>query len=228
MLERRVAVVRAVEVVEPVADAPSVHPRVRDVRPVKRSARQRLRAFVDRHGVVQGRGPKAVAQRRIGGVAGRSWIDQDRHASNRQGERQRVGMRMAGVQVPVGTAVDDRLEAGRARYVVSRRRQACRNRGGGGSRWCRRRVRAEQPQRFLRRRFDLEIGAVHQRRGNRQAVAEVVRVTAGKRRQYTAVVVADMRDPSALIREESRGGSQADDRFLERGCRFVAGVARDD
>ena len=55
MLGRRVSVVAAVEVVEAVIGAPRVDTRIRDLRPVKRSARQRLRPLVERQRVVQGR-----------------------------------------------------------------------------------------------------------------------------------------------------------------------------
>ena len=110
--------------------------------------------------VVQRGRAQPIAQRRIGRVAAGARIDEQRHAADREGERQRVGVRVTAVLIAVRSAVDDEMIAGRrARDVVARVRQRRRRDGCGAADGRRVRPAAnvamrEQPQRFFRRAAD--------------------------------------------------------------------------
>ena len=108
MSGRPVAIVRTFKVIEMLVRAPAVDPRIGDMRPVKRPVGNRLRPAVQRERVVEGRRPEPVAYRAARRVAARAGIDEERHPSHAERQRQRIGVRMAGVLVPA--------EAGRRRH----------------------------------------------------------------------------------------------------------------
>ena len=115
MFDGAITVVRAVEVVPAIVHLPAMHVCIGDVRPMKRAARDRLRPIVEGQGVVQRRRPHPVAHRRIGGVATGSGIDEQWDAVHAERQRQRVGVGVTAVLIPVRSAVDHQvIAAGRA------------------------------------------------------------------------------------------------------------------
>ena len=231
MLEGRIAVVRAVEEIERVVRAPGVDARVRDMGPMKRAARNRLRPLVDGHRVVQRRRSHAVAHRRIDRVARGARIDQQRQAAHRHRQRQCVGVRVPAVPISMRPAVDDDVLGSRPYHVVAGLRQRARARRlkAGGWRLVTDVTQAvRHPDRFLRRRTDLQIVPAGQRRGDRQAVTHVVRRAAGDREQRAAVVVTNVGQAAAIVGKQPRRSGQPRHGVFEPIGRRVAVEPRDD
>ena len=195
-----------------------MHLAVGDMRPVERPARHRLRSIVERQRVVQRGRPHPVAQRR------RRWCSsrcRDRSAAaaprTAERQRQRVGVRVAAVLVAVRPAVDDQVDACRRARRSSRSRGSAPEQGewADGARASSPAVEPSSQSASSGSALDLKLRPVHERGGDGEAVAQVVRLAAGHRRQRAAVIVADVRHAAAIVGEQARGGSQPRDRVFE-------------
>ncbi len=217
-----VTVVRPLEVVEDAPGQPSFDPRARGGLPVERTRGHRLRPAVERQRVVHPRRTEAVAhfcRHRVRTGAG---IDQQGKAAERCGERQRIRVRVAAIQVAMRSAVDNQvvlgsrarhevagvLEASGSPHPVGPPRASLPGRLGLSSLDNPRGLVAEEPGRLLGSVVDREFRPAKECRGRRQAVPNIVRRSAADRKQRAAIVIADVRQAPRHVAQHSGGGGE--------------------
>ena len=123
--EWRVAVVRALEIIDALTGSPLERLGVCGRAPLERPVGNGLGAPVDRQRIVIAGRSEAVADLRVDRVAAGAGIDQKRQAPDgeRDGKRVRVGM--AAIEEPMTAGVDRQMIAAlRTRHEVARRRQS--------------------------------------------------------------------------------------------------------